>query len=169
MPDECTTTEQTDRPFLTATELADRLGLSDKTIRKRIANGEIQACKHGRVWQIPISEVERIAEQSADPPEAPTDRNGTEELTGLNGNLTGTSADPNPVEVERLRGDLETMTERALSAEKRLERALDSIQSLSEQNERLTILLANEQVQRLKALPNPLGWISRLFGQKFHT
>lgn len=144
MSNEHHTTELTDRPFLTATEVADRLGVSDKTIRKRIGNGEIQALKRGRVWQIPIPEVERITELSADlwdTTTGPTDRNKTEEMSGLN----GTSTDHSPFEIEHLRCDLDAMTERALSAEKRLQTALDSIQGLTEQIDHAQQLLAVSQ------------------------
>jgi len=52
--------------FLTAMEAARRLNVSDTAVRKRIANGSLQANKHGREWQIPLAEVERLLNESTD-------------------------------------------------------------------------------------------------------
>ena len=50
--------------FMTAVEAAEQLGVSDTAVRKWIANGTIQANKHSREWRIPLSEVERLRQES---------------------------------------------------------------------------------------------------------
>ena len=66
-------------------------------------------------------------------------------------------------ELDKVRQENERLQSESVQVRGQLEDALASIRALTEQNERLTILLANEQAQRIKALPNPLGWIRRLF------
>jgi excisionase family DNA binding protein len=164
--------------ILTATEAAELLGVSDMTIRRWISNDFIQATKHNRVWQIQRAEVERILEDTdTDRPtsgDAPTDR-PTEPAT------PPTSDESLHWELKMLRVKLETVERenaqlsdetRRLHAElersqRQLEESLTSVRALTEQNERLTILLANEQAQRMKALPRPFSWVRRLFGR--HT
>ena len=51
-------------------------------------------------------------------------------------------------------------------SQRQLEESLTSVRALTEQNERLTLLLANEQAQRIKALPRPFGWMRRFFGRR---
>lgn len=53
----------TERPFLTVAETAAQLGVSEKTIRRRIASGELQAVQLGRpgaAIRIDAAELERF-------------------------------------------------------------------------------------------------------------
>jgi excisionase family DNA binding protein len=51
--------------FLNARAAAERLGVSDKTIRRWIAAGELKAIKRGRAFVIPLAALERFLPQAA--------------------------------------------------------------------------------------------------------
>ena len=171
----------TDSPtdMLTATEAAALLNVSDMTIRRWISNGVIQASKRGRSWQINRTEVERVlGDPNTDRPtvdDTPTDSSTD---TSVNRQTSATGG-PN-WEMEQLRtklsiaeeenGRLESEVSRMgvdlERIQRQFEEALGSVRALTEQNERLTLLLANEQVQRMKAQPKPFGWVRRLLGRR---
>ena len=141
--------------FLTAVEAAQRLGVSDTAVRKWIANGSIQASKHGRGWRIPTAEVERLWKElnapqtqndaSNKPNESLVSTEHTEQHR-TNESKAG-SLSPSLLELENqgLRRERDAALERAVSAENRLQSALDSIQGLTEQIDHFTHLLAMSQ------------------------
>jgi excisionase family DNA binding protein len=45
---------------LTLQQAAERLGVSVDTVRRRIADGQLRAAKHGRVIRISESEIQRF-------------------------------------------------------------------------------------------------------------
>ena len=50
--------------MLTLNEAAERLGLSDSTLRWQIRNGKLKARKVGPVWTVSEREVERYRRES---------------------------------------------------------------------------------------------------------
>jgi len=52
--------ENTDTTLLTVDEVADKLSLTNKTIRKHIRSGKIPAQKRGKRWYILSSDFYRI-------------------------------------------------------------------------------------------------------------
>lgn len=142
---------------LTATDAARMLGVSDTAVRKRIASGSLRAVKVGRQWQIPASEVTRLTEP------AEPDRTNPNPQSSVSSDAETARI---RAESAALRRELNALTEHAFAAAKHLERALDTIDALTEQVNRLTVLLANEQARRLRALPRPLSWLARLFGRR---
>jgi excisionase family DNA binding protein len=94
--------------FLTAIQAAQMLGVSDATVRNRIADGSICAKKHGREWRIALAEVERVRQLMADeddafPPKSPNETNATNEAS----ETTERNLDGFRWEVEILRVKLE--------------------------------------------------------------
>ena len=79
-------------------------------------------------------------------------------------------------EVERLRNKSDERSETSVCGEcnvlqTRLEEKTEQVEYLKKridwlesQSEKQTILLAQEQSFRMKALPRPLGWLKRIFG-----
>ena len=114
---------------VSAREAARIAGLSEAAVRKRIKAGSLHAEKVAGVWQIPLSEVERVR-----------------------ASVRGRSHEPDAPDHER----------DELRAE--VKRLHDRMAHLERLNERLTVLLSNEQAGRLQVLPapSPLGWIRRL-------
>lgn len=101
------------------------------------------------------SESADVADESADIEPNDTDKSAT---TKLNSD-TESKVEFALIRQERdqLRQEVEYLRPQVLSQS-------ESIRAISEQNDRLTILLANEQAQRMKALPRPISsWIARLF------
>ena len=137
--------------FMTAVEAAEQLGVSDTAVRKWIANGTIQANKHSREWRIPLSEVERLRQESngtqphrTNPSDKPNEQ---AERTSRTNTSHDSSPNLRPLELENqhLRREGEAALQRALSAENRLQSALNSISELTEQIDHLTQLLAMSQ------------------------
>ncbi|AHH98347.1 hypothetical protein KALB_4985 [Kutzneria albida DSM 43870] len=46
--------------FLTAAELAERLGVSEPCVRYHLRRGHIWAERHGPGWVIPLAEADRL-------------------------------------------------------------------------------------------------------------
>lgn len=53
---------------VTVTEAAERLGLSPRTLQEQIARGRMKATRHGPIWWITESEVERYRRESLGKP-----------------------------------------------------------------------------------------------------
>ena len=50
---------KTDRPrLLSLTEVAERLHLSERTVKRRISEGDLAAHKLGHQWRVAISDIE---------------------------------------------------------------------------------------------------------------
>lgn len=49
--------------WFTPNELADKLKISEQTVRLWVRQGKVKARKFGRAWRIPGAEVERVLEQ----------------------------------------------------------------------------------------------------------
>lgn len=49
---------------LTLTQLAERLGVDQSTLRHQIRNGSLKATKFGSIWVVSIREADRYASQS---------------------------------------------------------------------------------------------------------
>ncbi|RKD90922.1 helix-turn-helix domain-containing protein [Mangrovibacterium diazotrophicum] len=52
--------KNTDTTLLTVEAVADKLSLTNKTVRKHIRSGKIPAQKHGKRWYISTSDFYRI-------------------------------------------------------------------------------------------------------------
>jgi len=145
--------------FYTAKEAANLYNVAESTIRKYIRNGRLSAEKHGKIWRISEFALLDTFPMSLSiphdiPQSIPHDAHHTAHLERLK------SLED---ELDKVRQENERLQSESAQVRGQFEDALASIRALTEQNERLTILLTNEQAQRIKALPNPLGWIRRLF------
>ena len=145
--------------FYTAKEAANLYNVAESTIRKYIRNGRLSAEKHGKIWRISEFALLDTFPMSLSiphdiPQSIPHDAHHTAHLERLK------SLED---ELDKVRQENERLQSESAQVRGQFEDALASIRALTEQNERLTILLTNEQAQRIKALPNPLWWIRRLF------
>jgi len=160
--------------FLTATEAAQVLGVSDATVRNRIADESLQARKHGREWRIPQSEVERIKTLMDEDgewfapkkPKAPNETKEETKNTERNESSLQWEVEMLWVKLEAAERENSHLGKESENLHQQIIEQSHSIRSLTEQNERLTLLLANEQAYRMKALPRPIGWIRKLFGRQ---
>jgi excisionase family DNA binding protein len=55
-------------PTVTVTEAAERLGVSPRTLQEQIKRGRLKATRHGPIWWITDSEVERYRRESVGKP-----------------------------------------------------------------------------------------------------
>jgi excisionase family DNA binding protein len=53
-------TDQLSPPKLSIAEAARRAGVSDDTIRRRIASGQLRAVRSGRIIRIPVESLEQM-------------------------------------------------------------------------------------------------------------
>jgi excisionase family DNA binding protein len=157
--------------FLSASEAARILGVSEKTIRNRIDAGTILAEKRGRVWRIPVDEIgessegpkgsDRISEHSPEPPNGSESGFGRSEGSGHRSESAS--------ECDELRGDrdaliteLEVIRTKLGASEQQSELLREQLEQATAQIDRLTMIVANEQALRMKALPSPFSWIKRV-------
>ena len=56
-----------ERIYLTPEEYAERVGLTSRTVRRMIRDGEVDAKRFGRRWRIPASELTRERPVAAGP------------------------------------------------------------------------------------------------------
>lgn len=130
----------TEAQYLSATDAARILGVSDTTVRNRIASGAIKAAKHGKAWRIPCDEIERLTEAE------PKARHDTEELRdggeaepkiryGAEGFRQGAEAEPNPSEsrAEALATEVEVLRTKLSAAEQHHEASRRELQSANDQ------------------------------------
>lgn len=54
------TTDPTSTTKISIAEAARRIGVSDDTIRRRIANGQLRAVRSGRIIRIPVEALEQM-------------------------------------------------------------------------------------------------------------
>ena len=171
-----------DESFLTATDVAKLLGVSDTAVRKRIQNGSIPAEKRGREWRIRRDEIDHLRvllNDSTEPPNLDrTNRTNHEPLSSVmteppNPDRTNHEPLSSMVEVDRLRSEndalrreIEVLQDERNEIRAELKRLHARMEHLEALNERLTLLLANEQAQRLRILPRPLSWFARLLGRR---
>ena len=144
--------------FVTASEAARRLGISEKTVRNRIAAGLLRAEKQGRVWRILLDEdapsserSEPESERSSEPPE------GSEPHSeyGSDVDTLRMERDALTTEVAMLRTKLEGSEQQSELLRTQLDHGAAPI-------DRLTMIIANEQAVRMSALPSPISWIKRI-------
>ncbi|MAE39555.1 MAG: hypothetical protein CML07_01275 [Psychrobacter sp.] len=128
---------------LTVTELAKRLGVTSQAIHNRIRRGTLQATKLDGTWYVEPEEAERVL-NIARPIENESDtsvENGVDK----------------PCETcKRWEEKYALIVGQDEYLKKRME-------WLEGQMERQTILFAQEQKQRLQALPKPFRFLRRLF------
>ncbi|MBT3327733.1 MAG: helix-turn-helix domain-containing protein [Gemmatimonadales bacterium] len=101
----------TEPEYISATEAARRLGISDTAIRKRIKRGTISASKVGREWRISVAE---LPDSSVTEPNHNHDGSATESDPHVDGSLTEPTAAldmPEGVPTEPPDGELSSVTE----------------------------------------------------------
>jgi excisionase family DNA binding protein len=169
-------------------ELARILGISEVAILKRIKRGTVDATKVGRKWHIPRSEVERLQTNLPNPskPNPDAERPNltltvrearesawqqdldalTTENEGLHRKLgeSEQQADHLRREADTVRAERDSHQDEVKRLHVRVEHLDGMTDKLQETNERLTILLSNEQGLRMSALPPARSWIGRLLG-----
>lgn len=123
-------------------EFAKMLNITPQAVHKRIRRGKLKAERREGSWFIPPEEVDRV----------------------VNEELTGDERDD--YKVEALWKENERLRELVDTLKKQVDYFQTQNERLQTEVERLTILLANEQAQRLRALPRPLNWLSRLLGRR---
>ena len=156
--------------WLAVQETLQALNISRTTLHRRIKKGEFETQKrNGRLFvAVPLKQLmERPLEQSETTPGT----SETSEITKTRIELEATRRERDVLrdEIQRLREDWKRSQIQLEQQAHQNQEALASVRALTEQNERLTILLANEQAHRMKALPRPPGWIARLFGRRSHA
>ena len=129
---------------LTVTELAKRLNVTSQAIHNRIRRGTLQASKIDGAWYVEQEEAERVL-NAAKPVE----------------NDVGT-----PIEngFDKPCKTCEQWEEKYQGVVGQNEYLKKQIEWFKDQLDKQTILLAQEQSLRVKALPRPLGWLKRIFG-----
>ena len=146
--------------WVTVRDAAAALGVSERTIYKRVKRGELEReTRHGRAYILIECEVPNGSDSSEH--ESERVQNVIRELE-----LRLKHAER---ERDVLRSELDLNGSERSELRHQLSDSLSSVRALTEQNERLTVLLANEQVQRLRSLPSEStqrGWLGRLFGRK---
>ena len=127
-------------------ELAKKLDVSVQSVYNRIKRGTISASKVDGAWIIDQEEVEKLL--STDDPMV---LNGFESVENV---LNGLNVWKEKFEM--LEKENTYLKDRIIQLENLLDRQ-------TEIAERHTLLLAQEQASRMKALPRPVGWIRRIF------
>jgi excisionase family DNA binding protein len=155
----------TEVQYLSATDAACILGVSDTTVRNRIASGAIKAAKHGKAWRIPCEEIERLTE--AEPKvrhDAEELRNGGEAEPkiryGAEDFRQDTEGEPSPLEsrAEALAIEVEVLRTKLSAAEQHHEAAHQELQTANDQ-----LRQDHDRTQRL--LENALDSIGSLTEQ----
>ena len=49
-----------DRDFLSIAEVADRIGVSERTVRRWIDRGDLNSWRRGRIVRVPVAELRRF-------------------------------------------------------------------------------------------------------------
>jgi len=127
-------------------ELAKKLDVSVQSVYNRIKRGTISASKVDGAWVVDQEEVEKLL--STDDPMV---LNGFESVENVLNDLNVWKE-----KFEMLEKENTYLKDRIIQLENLLDRQ-------TEIAERHTLLLAQEQASRIKALPRPAGWIRRIF------
>ena len=127
-------------------ELAKKLDVSVQSVYNRIKRGTISASKVDGAWTVDQEEVEKLL--STDDPMV---LNGFESVENVFNDLNVWKE-----KFEMLEKENTYLKDRIIQLENLLDRQ-------TEIAERHTLLLAQEQASRIKALPRPVGWIRRIF------
>ena len=140
---------------ISARKAAELLGISDAAVRKRIANGSLAAVKEKGAWKIPLEEIHRIQAQkgAANAEDLPPDTQRKAEI----------QIELLQRELAELRQERDYLRQEVERLHQRLEQLEGSLRHAEQMNDRLSLLLANEQAQRLRALPSSKNFLRRLF------
>lgn len=156
-PNDCERGVRTLEQWVTVRDAASALDVSERTVYKRLKRGELEReARNGRTYVLVDGEVLNGSAQSE--PQTDEVQNAVRELE-----LRVKEVER---ERDRLRSELDMNDSARSELHRQVSESLTSIRALTEQNERLTILLANEQASRMKMLPQTEGWVHRLFGRK---
>ena len=49
-----------DRELLTIAEVADRIGVSERTVRRWIGHGDLRSWRRGRIVRVPVADLRRF-------------------------------------------------------------------------------------------------------------
>ena len=140
---------------MSISEYANKTGVTRQAVYARIRRGTLEASMVNDVWVINV-----------DDSDANVYNNGSKTIDDGNGSVDdGVDAgvlvlqekyNGSLSKIEGLQGEVKYLQERIINLESLLDRQ-------TEIAERHTLLLAQEQSSRMKALPRPVGWIRRIF------
>ena len=144
---------------MSISEYANKTGVTRQAVYARIRRGTLEASMVNDVWVINVDDsdvnVYNNGSKTIDDGNGSVDNSVDDGVdAGLlvlqekyNGSLS---------KIEGLQGEVKYLRERIINLESLLDRQ-------TEIAERHTLLLAQEQASRMKALPRPVGWIRRIF------
>ena len=144
---------------MSISEYANKTGVTRQAVYARIRRGTLEASMVNDVWVINVDDsdvnVYNNGSKTIDDGNGSVDNSVDDGIdAGLlvlqekyNGSLS---------KIEGLQGEVKYLRERIINLESLLDRQ-------TEIAERHTLLLAQEQASRMKALPRPVGWIRRIF------
>ena len=144
---------------MSISEYANKTGVTRQAVYARIRRGTLEASMVNDVWVINVDDsdvnVYNNGSKTIDDGNGSVDNSVDDGIdAGLlvlqekyNGSLS---------KIEGLQGEVKYLRERIINLESLLDRQ-------TEIAERHTLLLAQEQASRIKALPRPAGWIRRIF------
>jgi len=144
---------------MSISEYANKTGVTRQAVYARIRRGTLEASMVNDVWVINVDDsdvnVYNNGSKTIDDGNGSVDNSVDDGIdAGLlvlqekyNGSLS---------KIEGLQGEVKYLRERVINLESLLDRQ-------TEIAERHTLLLAQEQASRIKALPRPAGWIRRIF------
>ena len=144
---------------MSISEYANKTGVTRQAVYARIRRGTLEASMDNDVWVINV-----------DDGDANVYNNGSKIIDDGNGSVDNSVDDGIDAgvlvlqekyngslsKIEGLQGEVKYLRERIINLESLLDRQ-------TEIAERHTLLLAQEQASRIKALPRPAGWIRRIF------
>ena len=144
---------------MSISEYANKTGVTRQAVYARIRRGTLEASMVNDVWVINV-----------DDSDANVYNNGSKTIDDGNGSVDNSVDDGIDAgllvlqekyngslsKIEGLQGEVKYLRERVINLESLLDRQ-------TEIAERHTLLLAQEQASRMKALPRPVGWIRRIF------
>ena len=144
---------------MSISEYANKTGVTRQAVYARIRRGTLEASMVNDVWVINVDDsdvnVYNNGSKTIDAGNGSVDNsvdNGIDAgLLVLQEKYNGSLS-----KIEGLQGEVKYLRERIINLESLLDRQ-------TEIAERHTLLLAQEQASRIKALPRPAGWIRRIF------
>ena len=144
---------------MSISEYANKTGVTRQAVYARIRRGTLEASMVNDVWVINVDDsdvnVYNNGSKTIDAGNGSVDNsvdNGIDAgLLVLQEKYNGSLS-----QIEGLQGEVKYLRERIINLESLLDRQ-------TEIAERHTLLLAQEQSSRMKALPRPVGWIRRIF------
>ena len=185
--------DQTRGRRYTAKEAAEFAGIAYSTIRKHIAEGKLRAKRDGRCLWIEADELALLYPNFSEPPRervsesadtadnsvmtAPNSAEETADTAHQSADTVLNSASHSTTTVLEsdtefraeftwIRQERDLLRQEVFFLRQQVLEQTQSTRALAEQNERLTLLLANEQARRIPALPKPLGWMRKVFGRR---